>query len=468
MAVGERGAVHEPAAPAPRAWSTTSTRHVDRAARAVWMRATGPARRAQAARPASASSGDASHDALLHCRVRRGLSGEPCSTAIAFTLCLARRRSGSSSISCGAASTCCARRAGPFTVDRIRERIRAVLVDRASARRSSSARSRDGARDARRLAALLRLLGLHRPRRSRSSRCSAAPTATTSTCRSSAPDSSAARTCCVRDLFEAIVFVCIVILIARWAITRAAAPHRLPARGGAPAEPSPLGGVPHPQLHRHRSCCGGLVYDGAASCAHAGDPGVRGARRPGSRCRRSSAGSCCAGSAPGRARDGRRTSPGGLHNLAVLVMLNFLPLAKHFHVITSLPNVFFRKLEPIGAALQAGPRERDHLRHLAHRPVHLEAGAGHVQLHRVRALLVAVPGDGDREAARAAPAAARPARLPLRAPGRGDREARCSRRPNGDGAEPPAGGREHRRARSSRTRCCGPATSAAPARSRAR
>jgi Fe-S oxidoreductase len=29
-------------------------------------------------------------------------------------------------------------------------------------------------------------------------------------------------------------------------------------------------------------------------------------------------------------------------------MLNFLPLAKHFHVITSLPNVFFRKLEPIG------------------------------------------------------------------------------------------------------------------------
>jgi Fe-S oxidoreductase len=29
-------------------------------------------------------------------------------------------------------------------------------------------------------------------------------------------------------------------------------------------------------------------------------------------------------------------------------MLNFLPLAKHFHIITSLPNVFFRKLEPIG------------------------------------------------------------------------------------------------------------------------
>ena len=37
-----------------------------------------------------------------------------------------------------------------------------------------------------------------------------------------------------------------------------------------------------------------------------------------------------------------------VHNLAVLVMLNFLPLAKHFHVITSLPNVFFSKLEPLG------------------------------------------------------------------------------------------------------------------------
>ena len=31
-----------------------------------------------------------------------------------------------------------------------------------------------------------------------------------------------------------------------------------------------------------------------------------------------------------------------VHNLAVLVFLNFLPLSKHFHVITSLPNVFFR------------------------------------------------------------------------------------------------------------------------------
>src|SRR5206468_12258572 len=38
-----------------------------------------------------------------------------------------------------------------------------------------------------------------------------------------------------------------------------------------------------------------------------------------------------------------------VHNLVVLVFLNLLPRSKHFHIITSLPNVFFRKLEPTGA-----------------------------------------------------------------------------------------------------------------------
>jgi len=37
------------------------------------------------------------------------------------------------------------------------------------------------------------------------------------------------------------------------------------------------------------------------------------------------------------------------HNLIILVFLNLLPLSKHFHIITGLPNVFFRKLEPLGA-----------------------------------------------------------------------------------------------------------------------
>jgi Fe-S oxidoreductase len=38
-----------------------------------------------------------------------------------------------------------------------------------------------------------------------------------------------------------------------------------------------------------------------------------------------------------------------LHNCVILVFMNLLPLSKHFHIITGLPNTFFRKLEPLGA-----------------------------------------------------------------------------------------------------------------------
>jgi len=34
-----------------------------------------------------------------------------------------------------------------------------------------------------------------------------------------------------------------------------------------------------------------------------------------------------------------------LHLLAFFSFLNFLPLAKHFHILTALPNVYFRKLD---------------------------------------------------------------------------------------------------------------------------
>src|SRR5204862_500132 len=100
------------------------------------------------------------------------------------------------------------------------------------------------------------------------------------------------------------------------------------------------------------SCIGiivssGPVYDASRLVLHAGEPGIAGEGaweplsnhvvRP-----------LLAGMDPGLV-----ATAGGVawwaHNLSVLVMLNFLPLAKHFHVITSLPNVFFRKLEPLGA-----------------------------------------------------------------------------------------------------------------------
>src|SRR5512142_3280956 len=38
-----------------------------------------------------------------------------------------------------------------------------------------------------------------------------------------------------------------------------------------------------------------------------------------------------------------------LHNLTVLTFLNLLPLSKHFHILTAIPNVFFGKLPPQGA-----------------------------------------------------------------------------------------------------------------------
>ena len=37
-----------------------------------------------------------------------------------------------------------------------------------------------------------------------------------------------------------------------------------------------------------------------------------------------------------------------LHLVAILVFLNYLPFAKHFHVITALPNIFTRKLDAPG------------------------------------------------------------------------------------------------------------------------
>jgi len=36
------------------------------------------------------------------------------------------------------------------------------------------------------------------------------------------------------------------------------------------------------------------------------------------------------------------------HLVAILVFANYLPFAKHFHVITALPNLFFSKLDPAG------------------------------------------------------------------------------------------------------------------------
>ncbi len=46
-----------------------------------------------------------------------------------------------------------------------------------------------------------------------------------------------------------------------------------------------------------------------------------------------------------------------MHNLIVLTFLNLLPLSKHFHIITAIPNVFFGSLRPRGALDKSDPGE---------------------------------------------------------------------------------------------------------------
>lgn len=51
---------------------------------------------------------------------------------------------------------------------------------------------------------------------------------------------------------------------------------------------------------------------------------------------------------PAGAVDGLHGAGFWLHTIIVLVFLNFLPYGKHFHIITVLPNVYFRDLRGIG------------------------------------------------------------------------------------------------------------------------
>jgi Fe-S oxidoreductase len=150
----------------------------------------------------------------------------------------------------------------------------------------------------------------------------------------------------VRDCFEVAVIICVVAAMSRWAM-------RQPARliGYAPAENRQRGHA-HWEAYLILSCIGmimlgGAVYDGGRLVVHAADPEFQreATWEPFSRLVGMGLGRL---GGPGLAAPASYTA-WWLHNLAVLVMLNFLPLAKHFHVITSIPNVFFRKLEPIGA-----------------------------------------------------------------------------------------------------------------------
>jgi Fe-S oxidoreductase len=149
----------------------------------------------------------------------------------------------------------------------------------------------------------------------------------------------------LRDLMEVTVLVSIGVAFVRWLVTR---PPRL--FGFSPAE-NRLRGHSHWEAYLILGFIGtimttGLLYDGGRIVVHAGDPGVMGeaAWEPFSRL----AGRLLAPAGPGVAAAVSNVA-WWVHNLVVLAFLNLLPLSKHFHIITSVPNVFFKKLEPTGA-----------------------------------------------------------------------------------------------------------------------
>ncbi len=150
----------------------------------------------------------------------------------------------------------------------------------------------------------------------------------------------------LRDVMEVAVLISIGVALVRWGIIH---PKRL--YGYEPPEHRL-----HQQSHweAYLILCfigcimlGGLLYDGSRIVAHAHDPGMmrEAAWEPASHGvgRMLFAGFGVAGAvAIGNVA-------WWVHNLVVLAFLNFLPRSKHFHIITSAPNVFFKKLEPTGA-----------------------------------------------------------------------------------------------------------------------
>jgi Fe-S oxidoreductase len=150
----------------------------------------------------------------------------------------------------------------------------------------------------------------------------------------------------LRDVMEAAVLASVVYALVRWLVTH-------PARlfGFAPAE-NRLRGHSHWEAYLILAFIGtimltGLVYDGtrvALGAATNPEIAADAAWEPLSRL----VGAAIFGLAGPGVSHAAGAAAWWIHNLVVLVFLNLLPLSKHFHIITSLPNVFFRKLEPTG------------------------------------------------------------------------------------------------------------------------
>lgn len=149
----------------------------------------------------------------------------------------------------------------------------------------------------------------------------------------------------LRDVLEVSVAGAVLLALYRWLLAH---PPRL--FGYLPAE-ARLAGQSHWEAVAILSfilviMLSGLLYDGGRLVAFAGDPVIE-AERPWEPIS-AGVGYLLAGLG---AEGAKRLSDAAwwVHNLVILGFLNLLPRSKHFHIITALPNVFFRKLEPAGA-----------------------------------------------------------------------------------------------------------------------
>lgn len=150
----------------------------------------------------------------------------------------------------------------------------------------------------------------------------------------------------LKDIMEVMVLGAILALLYRWGVSH---PKRL--YGFRPAEDR-LAGQSHGEAYLILSfigciMIGGLLYDGGRAVVEAANPDVQAetAWQP-----ISHAVGLGLLAAFGVGGAEIASSIGWwLHNCVILVFMNLLPLSKHFHIITSLPNVFFLKTQPTGA-----------------------------------------------------------------------------------------------------------------------
>jgi Fe-S oxidoreductase len=148
----------------------------------------------------------------------------------------------------------------------------------------------------------------------------------------------------LKDVMEVVVLIAIVVLLYRWGVSH---PARL--YGYKPSEER-LAGQSHWEAYLILCFIGiimisGKLYDGGRMIYQADNPHVQAeiAWQPFSHMV-----GLALGSLGPRGAEFFSDAGWWIHNVVILIFLNLLPLSKHFHILTFLPNVFFAKTRPRG------------------------------------------------------------------------------------------------------------------------